>query len=101
MFTMKTNIVHIIPIPLILRTEALVVLLGSLAAYHWLGGSWSTFFWVFLLPDIAMLGYTKDLRTGTLAYNVTHSYVTVVLAAALFSWSPLFLICSTGCWGSD
>lgn len=92
MFTIKMNIVHNNLIPLILRAEGLALFGASLVAYHWLGGSWTTFLWLFLLPDIAMTGYAKDIRTGTLAYNIAHSYVTVVAVAAIFSWSPLFLI---------
>lgn len=89
---MKTNDVHNKAIPLILRAEAFALLVASLTAYHWLGGSWTTFLWLFLLPDLAMIGYAKDIRTGTLAYNAAHSYATVVIAAAACSWSPLFLI---------
>ncbi len=67
----------------LLRAEALAVLLGSAWAYSRWGGSWAQFAWLFLLPDLALLGYLASARIGAVAYNLTHSYVGAV---ALLFW---------------
>ncbi len=59
----------------ILRAEAALMLVASLAAYHHLGGRWSVFAALFLLPDLSMLGYLVGRRVGATAYNAAHSYV--------------------------
>ena len=88
---MKTNTVHL------LRLEAAAALMGSVAAYHYLNGSWPLFACLFLVPDLSMLGYLFNPRTGAWTYNTAHSYVVpAVLAAATFAWtaafSPLWLV---------
>ena len=75
----------------LLRGEALAVLLMCLWAYSRWGGSWAQFALLFLLPDIALLGYLAGARMGAVAYNFTHSYIG---ALALLAWGahaqPLF-----------
>lgn len=47
----------------------------SLFAYHSNHGSWSLFALLFLAPDLSMLGYLANARTGASAYNAFHTYV--------------------------
>jgi hypothetical protein len=61
-------------VPLILlRLEGLGLLAASACAYDWTGGSWGLFAWLFLLPDIAMLGYLAGPAVGAATYNTTHT----------------------------
>jgi Domain of unknown function (DUF4260) len=70
----------------LLRAEALAVMLGSFWAYGRWGGSWAQFALLFLLPDIALLGYLVSARIGAIAYNLTHSYLG---ALALLAWGVM------------
>jgi hypothetical protein len=83
---------------LLLRLEGLAILVAALVAYRWLGGAWTTFAWLFLVPDLSMLGFLAGPRVGAIAYNAAHSYLGAALLAgcgALFSaplWSLLAAI---------
>jgi hypothetical protein len=59
---------------LILRLEGLAVFAGSVALYVDQGWSWLVFAVLLFAPDLAMLGYTRDTRTGARIYNVFHFY---------------------------
>lgn len=72
------------PRPL-LRVEGAAVLIASLVSYHWNHGSWLQFGLLFLLPDLAMLGYVANIRVGAITYNAVHTYVgPLVLASYSF-----------------
>jgi hypothetical protein len=62
---------------LLLRLEALLVLLASFIAFSLIHGGWVMFALLFLAPDLALLGYLlpKGLRQGTALYNTMHSYI--------------------------
>jgi Domain of unknown function (DUF4260) len=46
--------------------------------------SWGIFALLFLTPDIFTLGYLKDVKFGSICYNVVHTYITpAVVAVAL------------------
>jgi hypothetical protein len=62
------------PRPL-LHLEGAAIFIVSLYAYHWSRGSWLQFALLFLVPDVAMLGYAAGVRVGTIAYNAVHTYV--------------------------
>lgn len=59
---------------LILRLEGLAVFAGSVALY--IDQGWNGFVFAALLfaPDLAMLGYMRDARSGARIYNVFHFY---------------------------
>ncbi|MDB5529990.1 MAG: hypothetical protein JWR51_3093 [Devosia sp.] len=65
------------------RLEGAVMLGASVAAYTWLGQSWLVFGVLLLAPDLAMLGYLRSFRAGTLSYNLVHNYVGPALLAML------------------
>jgi hypothetical protein len=67
---------------LLLRLEGALVLGAALFAYARLGGSWTWFAILVLLPDLSLPGYLADPRTGAAAYNVRHSYLGPALLAA-------------------
>lgn len=58
----------------LLRVEALALLLVGLLLYRHLGASWLLFGITFLVPDLAMLGYLAGNRIGALGYNLLHNY---------------------------
>jgi len=59
----------------ILRLEGLAALAGAAALYAHAGASWRLFAILFLVPDVAMLGYLAGPRVGAVAYNALHAYV--------------------------
>ena len=72
---------------LLLRLEALLVLVGSLFCYPALHGSWWLFAVLFLAPDISLIGYLSGDHTRLAAriYNAAHSYV-LPLVLGLAAW---------------
>jgi hypothetical protein len=70
---------------LFLRTESAVELAAVATAYALTGGNWWLFAALFLLPDIAMLGYLRGPRIGALAYNLAH-WAVPAAALAAFGW---------------
>ncbi|EKO3990077.1 DUF4260 family protein [Vibrio fluvialis] len=68
---------------ILLRLEGLCILLISLLFYSTCGFSWSLFGWLFLVPDIALLGYLFNPRVGSVAYNITHSLLIPLGLAAV------------------
>ncbi len=70
-------------VTLILRLEGAAILTASLLAYAYLGGGWWRFALLFLLPDLSMLGYLANRRSGAALYNAGHSYLTPALLALL------------------
>jgi hypothetical protein len=67
---------------IILRLEALAVLVGASAAYAQFGNGWLFFAILFLVPDISMLGYLIGKKTGAATYNIGHSYILPALIGA-------------------
>jgi hypothetical protein len=65
------------------RLEGLVALALGIVAYAWLGQSWWVFALLALAPDLAMLGYLRSTATGTLTYNLAHTYAAPALLALL------------------
>jgi hypothetical protein len=58
----------------VLRVEGLAVLAGSLGAYALLGGPLWLLALLALAPDLSMLGYLAGPQSGSLVYNVAHTY---------------------------
>lgn len=68
---------------LLLRLEGLAVLAGAAALYARGGHSWGLFALLFLVPDLTFAAYLAGPRVGAVAYNLAHSYVAPIAAAAL------------------
>ncbi|NVB82203.1 MAG: DUF4260 domain-containing protein [Kofleriaceae bacterium] len=67
----------------ILRAEGLAMLVAGVVGYALIGASWPMFAALFLVPDLAFLGYLAGPRAGGWAYNATHSLIGPALLAAL------------------
>jgi hypothetical protein len=65
-----------------LRLEAGSIAVLSAILYSSTGASWWLLAALWLAPDLSMLGYLVNSRTGAFCYNVVHSYL---LPAALAS----------------
>lgn len=84
---------------LLLRVEGALVLAAALLAYAELGGSWGRFALLFLLPDLAMLGYLAGPRVGAAAYNAAHSHVgPALLAGVSLLWAAPGLLPWVAIW---
>ena len=70
-----------------LRLEGLAVLAGAAAVYHDLGGPLWLFVVLFLAPDLSMLAYLAGPRTGSLAYNLVHTYALPLGLAGMAAWT--------------
>jgi hypothetical protein len=72
---------------LLLRLEGAALFLASLLLYGHIGGNWWLFILLLLAPDLSMLGYAIDKRSGAALYNLFH---TSALPAALAFFAFLF-----------
>jgi hypothetical protein len=74
------------PRPL-LHLEGAAVFILSLMAYRWNRGGWFEFVLLFLLPDLAMIGYSANVRVGALTYNAVHTYVVPFVLGGYSVWT--------------
>jgi hypothetical protein len=65
------------------RLEGLVAFAAGLAVYANMDQSWWLFAMLFLVPDLAMLGYLKSPALGATTYNLVHNYVAPALLALI------------------
>jgi Domain of unknown function (DUF4260) len=81
---------------ILLRVEGFALLVASLLAYRWMldttpgAWGWWSFAALFLMPDLAMLGFLRSPALGNQAYNLAHteSIPAAVLGLALLLNSP-------------
>jgi hypothetical protein len=69
------------PRPL-LHLEGAAVLAVSVFAYHSDHGSWGLFAFLFLMPDVSMVGYLANAQIGAVVYNAVHTYLGPLLLGA-------------------
>lgn len=86
---MSQNQVSKISPNLLLRLESLALLSGTVAVYARVAPDWLLFALLLFAPDIAMIGYLRDVKTGSMIYNVGHtlalSLALVAIGVAAFS----------------
>jgi hypothetical protein len=58
---------------LLLKLEDASLLIAAILLYHHLHFSWLLFAILFLAPDLFMLGYLLNPRTGAALYNLGHT----------------------------
>ncbi|HKI96051.1 MAG TPA: DUF4260 domain-containing protein [Gemmatimonadales bacterium] len=77
---------------LLVRLEGGAMFLAAVAFYWAIAGPWWAFAAAFLLPDLAILAYLGNPRTGAIVYNLVHTLLgplaLVVIAAALAAREP-------------
>lgn len=74
----------------LLHIEGACIFALTLWFYQSGGYKWWIFAVLFLTPDLAMLGYLKDVKLGTICYNAVHtlSVPVVVLLIGLVGVAP-------------
>lgn len=83
----KSWVYNVLTVGWILRLEGLAIFLASIYFYRHFEGSWVTFVIFILSPDISLLGYLKDQKIGSVAYNIAHN---LFLALGIFMIGILF-----------
>lgn len=75
----------------LLRLEGLVLFIASTVGYFALSDHpWWLFLALFLVPDLALLVYMADRRTGVIAYNALHTKIgPIVFLALMYATSHL------------
>jgi hypothetical protein len=71
-----------------LHVEAAAALAVALVLYSHTGAGWGTFAALFLVPDLALIGYLFGARAGAAAYNTVHSYAGPLTLAAIGLLGP-------------
>lgn len=59
----------------ILRIENLALLLLAIYIYSLTSSDWIVFAFLFLVPDISMIGYLRGAKAGANLYNLVHNYI--------------------------
>ncbi len=59
----------------LLRLEGLAILITSILLFIEFHGTWWVYLVFFLAPDLSMLGYLANTRTGAFTYNLVHNYL--------------------------
>ncbi len=70
----------------ILKLEGLCILAVAVFFFTQTNGDWRLFALLFLMPDLAFLGYLFNPKVGAFTYNCTHS---IIGAAILLVFSVL------------
>jgi len=81
----------------LLRLEGAAMLLAASFAYSRLGAGWALFGWLFLAPDLSMLGYLGGRRLGAACYNAGHSYLGPAALAVLGVGASIPLLLGIAC----
>jgi hypothetical protein len=76
-----------------LRLDGLTLLAAAIALFATTGQPWWLLPAVILLPDLFMVGYLRDTRTGASVYNLGHTYLlpSVLSLGAAADHHPLLL----------
>ncbi|MFA6515384.1 MAG: DUF4260 domain-containing protein [Candidatus Paceibacterota bacterium] len=77
---------------LILKSEALALLIATILAYYFVGLSWWLFFVLLLFPDLFMVGYFKNSKIGATIYNIGHTYSIPILLLGVFIFSNISIL---------
>ncbi len=67
----------------LLKLEYLFFLILGIYAFAQTGLSWWWFLGLFFVPDISMLGYLVNTKTGAFCYNLFHHFGTGILCFLL------------------
>jgi hypothetical protein len=73
------NIMNITSPKVLLRVEGFVICAAAVTVYANLPYSWITFALLILAPDLSMLGFLVGKKTGTICYNLFHTYTVPIL----------------------
>ncbi len=77
---------NLISLRIYLQLEALAAFLAATLFYRMLHRNWWFYGGLFFVPDLFMLGYLVNRRTGALAYNFSHTYILPALLIGCSWW---------------
>ena len=80
----------------ILQLEGLAVFVLSVYFYYQLHFSWGIFLVLLLASDISALGYIKNVKVGSLLYNLFHTYsipLILMICGLLLHSDRIIMIC--------
>ena len=83
-------------VKIILRLEGLAILLFSLYFYNLINLGWLTFLLLLFVPDLSMVGYLRDKKTGSVTYNLVHNYVSGIILISSGILTEADLVISLG-----
>jgi hypothetical protein len=72
-----------------LRLEAAAAFIAGLAVFVAGGGPWLLAIPLLLVPDVSMIGYLRDARTGAFTYNLVHNWGLGLAVLGLGMWSGI------------
>ena len=77
----------------LLRIEGSCVLALSILCYREVNANWILFIALLLVPDLAILGYLRGVRVGTVLYNLLHTLAgpLLLIGFAILKKSPWLL----------
>lgn len=75
------------PVLTLLRLEGAAAFAAGLAGYFATSDGWLTLILFALAPDLAMVGYAFGPKLGGRLYNLTHTYLSPAILAALGLWT--------------
>ena len=93
---MSQNQVSAISPNLLLRLESLALLAGTVAVYAWAEPNWLLFAVLLFAPDITMIGYLRDVKTGSTIYNLGHTLAFSLALVALGAAAASALLAQLG-----
>jgi Domain of unknown function (DUF4260) len=82
----------------LLQLEATAIFAFAIFAYHQMGFAWLQFLVLFLVPDVSMLAFLHNPRTGAFFYNAVHHLFGPIV---LFMASTLFALSAFGATGQS
>ncbi|EHQ77254.1 hypothetical protein SEVCU057_0977, partial [Staphylococcus epidermidis VCU057] len=68
----------------VIKLENTFIFIITIAVYVKLEFSIWLFLLLLLVPDIFMLGYVINRKTGSYVYNIGHTYITPIIIALLY-----------------
>ena len=90
MTTATTDTAAVLPSTRIwLRLEAAAAFAAGLAIFVAGGGQWLLAIPLLLVPDVSMVGYLRDARTGAFTYNLVHNWALGLAVLALGAWTGI------------
>jgi Domain of unknown function (DUF4260) len=77
----------------LLRIEGGCILALSILCYREVNDNWILFIALLLAPDLAILGYLRGVRVGTVVYNLVHTLTgpLLLIGYAILEKSPWLL----------
>ena len=67
----------------LLKLEAMLWFCVGLFLFHYVHGSWWTFFFLFLIPDLSLIAKIFDMTRAKQLYNLTHTEIVPALLVVL------------------